>query len=279
MKKIFLTILIAIVIFPALVHGDINSNLICYYTFDEGSGTSAADSAGNCGAGTLTGTNAPTWFTPGKIGAAGINNTDGTGGNGGYVMPANNTGITGTQSDWSFATWINPSDLTGELNHNIFMGGDVSNFWLEVNSDGTLLYLDVSGSSLTSSAGAITTNTWHHVVLTCKDDFPTINRATLYINGSQVAQQTGLTGGSAWCYNTNGLPMKLSWAGISLYAGSYGFTGKVDDSRIYSRELSSSDVVELYAYPPIAVATTKSFSILSGKLFSVFTGRTFILKR
>lgn len=107
----FAFILILLFSLPGFVWAqDITTGLVGHWKFDEGSGTTAADSSGNNNTGTLI--NGPTWtLAPsnggdGKIGGAvsfdGITQ---------YVNSGSNT-ILDNLPALSFSAWINPSTAT-----------------------------------------------------------------------------------------------------------------------------------------------------------------------
>src|SRR4051812_49333464 len=79
MKKLLLTIILAVFLLPNFAHADITSNLEAWWKCNEGTGTTAADATGNGHTGTLNGTAG--WLVPGKIGAAACS-YPGTSGNG-----------------------------------------------------------------------------------------------------------------------------------------------------------------------------------------------------
>lgn len=238
MNKLILS-LVFLIFFSLPAKADITTNLICQYKFNDGSGTTAIDSAGTCGNGTLAGTTPPSWTT-GYIGTGAINNTVGTGGGGGYVSTPNS--VLGSHTNFTFAAWVNPTSLTGQSGHNVFVGGNGSNHWLEVNSSGHFVYHDYSNIEYEDTGTTLSTGTWYHLAVTCKDLQSSSSVMTMYLNGSQVKQITGTT----VCYGTTA--EKYYWGTIGNVAGSYGFTGKIDEGRIYTRELSSTDIADLYAY-------------------------------
>ena len=64
---------------------------------------------------------------------------------------------------------------------------------------------------------------------------------TLYINGSQVAQNTSMTRNPSSLGSTN-----QNWIGRSQISGDAYLNGRVDKFRIYNRALSSAEVGLLY---------------------------------
>ena len=100
-----------------------------------------------------------------------------------------------------------------------------------------------NGNAVSVVGSTLPLNVWTHVVET----YSSTNGVTLYVNGIQV----GTTGGAS--YTASGVPdyVLLGYygsLGSSCQAGSISpgqFTGVIDEFRIYSRELSLSDVCVL----------------------------------
>jgi hypothetical protein len=80
----------------------------------------------------------------------------------------------------------------------------------------------------------VSPNTWNHVVCTYG-----AGTKTIYINGTQVAQQTGLTG-------------TISTNNYGLYLGAHGpgtnffLNGKIANSRVYNKALTAAEVLQNY---------------------------------
>jgi hypothetical protein len=109
-----------------------------------------------------------------------------------------------------------------------------SNFF---NSDGTFYFRTVGLSTwdLTFYAPSyISPNTWNHIVCTYSSGVKTI-----YINGVQINQLTGITG-----------TIPTNTAG--LFLGAYGpgsgyfLNGKIANSRVYNKALSAAEVLQNY---------------------------------
>jgi hypothetical protein len=108
-----------------------------------------------------------------------------------------------------------------------------SNFY---NSDGTFYFITIglSPQDLTFTASThITAGQWNHVVCTVGG-----GTKTVYINGIQRYQQTGVTG-------------TMPTGQTNQYVGKYGsggneypFNGSIAVSRVYNRALSPSEVAQ-----------------------------------
>jgi hypothetical protein len=94
-----------------------------------------------------------------------------------------------------------------------------------------------SGYGLSSPAGAATTNTWHNLVFTMDE---TNNILTLYLDGTQVAQDTSFSRESdSTSANVN--------IGRRGYTSDRYFTGAIDDVAVWDRVLSASEVSDIYS--------------------------------
>jgi hypothetical protein len=106
-----------------------------------------------------------------------------------------------------------------------------SNFF---NGDGTFYFRTVGLSPLDltfASASYITANAWNHIVCTYGS-----GTKTIYVNGVQIAQQTGVTG-TMPTGQTNQYVGKYGNAG-----NNYPFNGKIAVSKVYNRALTASEV-------------------------------------
>jgi len=93
----------------------------------------------------------------------------------------------------------------------------------------------VNGGSEQCSSSELALDTWYQIVITMSQT----NGTRLYVNGSQVANTSISTVGS-----TSGYTFKIG-AGVWGASGA-NLDGFVDDVMIYSRELSSTEVAQLY---------------------------------
>jgi hypothetical protein len=229
-----------------------NSGLVGWWKFDDGSGTSAADSSGNGNTGALH--NTPTWTTSGKYGDALVfanasNN---------YVDIANPANFDlGATNPFSLAAWVYRTNATteGEILARV-LGGNwtVYSLWMPGNGESgcnstcttNCLEMDIvntAGSNMLCKlvgGSAVTPNVWHHVVMTY-DGSVTLAGLNLYVDGVlQTASQT-----------TNNLTGSIL-AATDLKIGTDepgqgdSFTGTVDDVRIYNRVLSATEILNLY---------------------------------
>jgi hypothetical protein len=227
--------------------GWVGQGLVGYWKFNEGSGTSAADSSGNGSTGTLL--NSPTW-APGVSGNGlmfdGVDD---------YVeipsSPIYSTNYGGVNQSFSYSAWIQSSNYTppqvilSRRNHcnseghfKIYVSGN--KVYLSFYSD-----IDALTRVLVSQNNVLTNGQLHHIVWT-----RTWGEATtkLYVDGTSVPL--------AQDYPNNGTRYEDLVLSIGAQKGdgvacvttpSYFFTGLIDDVRIYNRILSTSEVARAYA--------------------------------
>jgi len=202
-----------------------------YYTFDEGAGTSAADSFGNSNTGTLqTGAG----WTTGIVGANAVNLNGTTG----YVDIANP--VIDTTQSYTVATWVKLNNLTGFQTFASIDGSSASAFYLQMQ--GGKFAMTVRSTDSTSGAetkvsqiAAPSTGVWYHVVGVYDSSAQTI---ALYVNG-QLQGSTSFT--TAWKGTGHTAVGRGKWNG-----GNVDFTnGALDDTHFYDRGLSASEIAGL----------------------------------
>jgi len=154
-----------------------SANLVGYWEFDEGTGTTAAASSGSSNAGTLI--NGAFW-TAGKTGSAvsfdGVDDA--------VTIPASTKYDSNT---FTTSFWINPLTLkSGNGNSNMIMGRETyitKGFRFGLNTNGApSFWTTQSGGSISlTSSLVIPTNAFSHVVVTYDGSV-----GKMYINGSTV---------------------------------------------------------------------------------------------
>jgi glucose/arabinose dehydrogenase len=200
---------------------------VATWTFDEGSGTQAADSSGNGHGGTLV--NGPTWIA-GKFGNA--LQFDGTND---YVDTAVESGFDFT-GPFSASLWVKRNGFSkaweamltkGDSTWGIARNGSARTAaFTTFNSSGTAQ--DLVGST------TIDDNQWHHIVAVS-----TGTAKQIYVDGVLVAS-TSYTQTLA----TNNLNLRI---GMNQEFTSAYYGGAVDDVRVYGRALTAAEVTALYS--------------------------------
>ena len=193
-------------------------NPSAYWSFDEGSGTVAADSSGNSHNATLV--NSPTWVS-GKLGSAlQLNGTN---------QYASFTSIP-LSSDFTLSTWFKQTSGCGMI-----IGNDQNAAILGYEQYCGGFWLGSDGGTMVSWPGVIPSNgSWHNAILTANR---TTNLAELWIDG--VSQGTKNISGFNWT-SSNNAPQYIG-KNYSKY-----FAGSIDDVRIYNRVLTNQEVSDLY---------------------------------
>jgi len=207
-----------------------------YWTFDQGTGTSATDSSGNGNTGTLQA--AASWTT-GNVGPYAVNLTGAT--NSFVSTPAP---VIDSSQSYSVSAWVKPSSITGNNKTIVAIDGSaISPFYLQIAGGQygfALRGSDSTASALTTANGvAATVGTWTHLVAVHDD---TANTVSLYVDGvlkgttsfNSPWKATGATtvGRAKW----NGLPVDF-------------FSGAIDDVHLYDRVLTPTEVTQLAADP------------------------------
>jgi hypothetical protein len=194
---------------------------VAAYGFNEGTGTTVADSSGNGNNGRISGA---TWTNSGKYGSALVFN-----GTSALVTVSNSTTLQ-LNAAMTLEAWVNPAAGTNAFRDVIYKGND--NYYLEATSPtagepaggGTFGSTDVP----IYGTAALAVNTWSHLAVTYDGGF-----LRLYVNGNEVANriQPG-----AIATSTNALQI----GGDTLY--SQYFKGLIDEVRIYNRALSAAEI-------------------------------------
>lgn len=210
-----------------------NTNgLVSYWSADD----SAADSFG-----TNNGIFALPAYGEGKFGRA--FSFDGTG-NDNFVEFPDSDSLDVQAGDYTLSVWA--KFVEGNREHYIAgkgaCGGTGSNFYIGINENNQA-FIDISheggGSRVSSSAGILNINTWHHLVLRkIGPDF------TLFKDGNPVLLHTE-TGQIL----VNEAPFTIG-KGDGCNLPELVMHGLVDDVRLFNRSLSDPEIAELYNYSP-----------------------------
>lgn len=202
---------------------EFNEQLVGNWKFDD-TPSSATDSSGNGYSGSASGT-----LVAGKFG-----NATSLNGSSNFAFISDNSALTPSTLTWS--VWVNPSSLPTSGNRMGIIDkrdddGAGTGYLLELfNNGGTQQVVWRTGASSLAVNTTLATDTWSHIVVT-----QTSTTATLYINGSQA-------GTGAQTAPTN--------YAFQLYFGKERtnsfFAGKLDEIRLYSRELNTDEISDLY---------------------------------
>ncbi|MEQ8324789.1 MAG: LamG-like jellyroll fold domain-containing protein [Vicingaceae bacterium] len=155
------------------------------------------------------------------------------------------------QSAVTISMWIYPQLISGAINRNVsiqFGSKDVGQLTLRVQEENlphfqaNLVDAYANNTSFTRSDNSFDYDTWYHVVGVYTDNY-----VNLYVNGAQQndSQNKG-TGGKL-----SGVPSNAELNIGKLYVWNspvsyHYFHGKLDDIKIYTRELSFAEITALY---------------------------------
>jgi len=230
----------------------LSDGLVGYWKLDEASENSCSDSkdtcdsSGNNNHGAWSGT-----FTAGagKFGNAG-SFIDGASR---YIDFGDPTTYDFGSSNFSISVWFNRSEIgswDGNLINKWNTGGSLNtNEWAlgaaSGSSDSLFPGFTINSGSTFYTATSneqAALNKWHHLVGIRNNDY-----IYLYLNGSEKAK---IYIGSVAVNNVNGRTLKIA----KIDGGSYGFIGQIDETRVYNRALSPSEVRQLYEWAPGPIA-------------------------
>jgi hypothetical protein len=260
------------------------TGLVGYWPLDEGSGTTTADvsstgSTANGNTGTLT--NSPSWSTGvwalGPTGSALTFN-----GTTNYVKASGSGSLANLYSTgMTVAAWIKPSGSGGGGVGRIVDKDDNQQGWFfAMNGTTTVKFTSdqfAGAGALTRTSNAtIALNVWQHVVATW-DGSQSGGNIHVYING--VAADAASSNGSGSTNSDSTVPITIGNREID---SARGFSGSIDDVRVYNRVLSATEIQNLAVSTPNVDITSVSSGTLStfapavaGQL--VYTDRTYTI--
>ncbi len=222
------------------------NGLVGYWSFDGSdiSGTSAYDRSGNNNTGTLT--NGPT-VAIGKMGQA--MNFDGSDD---YVDCGSGASLN-LNTSFTYTAWIKPQNVTGDK--MIISKGTTGQWYVYFSLNGNKLYVATYDDSTVATLDGLTVlsaSGWSHVVVSYDG-----SSLKLYVNGVLDNSTSSLinpsTGGTQFTYI--GRPTYTS--------GSY-FNGLIDDTRIYNRALTTSEINQLYKAGEAKLQATQNSKLTNG---------------
>ena len=231
---------------------DITTGLVGYWKFDEGSGSSAADSSTNVppNTGTLTQfadtSFTSMWTTDAWFGDNLLFNQNNETTN--YVSIPNAASLNfESGKQWTVAAWVKLS-ATGTSGAIISKGQNANQYNYLLDYTGTKFHVKMrnSGNTGGSDVNSGTTpkaGTWYHVAGTYnRNGSP---KLVIYVNGVTNGDSGGDTYTTLYA-TTHAVTIGNRQTGAG---GPYNapFLGNIDDAHIYNRALSASDVLELYS--------------------------------
>ncbi len=140
--------------------------------------------------------------------------------------------------------------------------------YLEFSGDGILRQFQFINGSFDSSGTGFTysANTWYHIC----GAWPSSGNSTLYVNGVAV-DSTALSNSTPTGINTTRIGGFIDSNGATL---NY-FNGSIDDSRVYNRELSPTEIATLYQAGEVKFNTSPTNFLTNGLVgYWTMDGRT-----
>jgi hypothetical protein len=195
-------------------------DLVAYYPFDEGSGTTAGDYIGG-NSGVLTG--GPAWSVGKFGGALSFDGTDDRV----VTSPSILSSYPAT-----VCAWIKPnpsSMITSIVNKTNF------EFYIYKADTGLYLQLYNNTNNGVISSGTLQTNVWQHVCASVAADGAT----KIYINGAPSGSGSVTPAQSSASFTIGSRPN----SGLN-------FLGNIDEVRVYNTVLSDGEIASLYALVP-----------------------------
>ncbi len=207
---------------PSHVHAA-TSGLVAAYSFNEGSGTTVADSSGNGNNGTVSGA---TWTSSGKYGGALSFN-----GKSSRVV-VNDSASLHLSGGMTLEAWVSPTSVPTYWQDVIYKQNDI--YFLEAGSSlsknppAVGATFSSHGDQFLAGTSTLPANQWTHLAATY--DGATLQ---LYVNGVQVASRA-----MSDTVTSSSSPLQIG--GDSAF-GQY-FKGIIDEVRVYNRALAPAEI-------------------------------------
>jgi Concanavalin A-like lectin/glucanases superfamily len=224
-----------------------DADLVLWYTFDDGAGTTAMDwsaAAGGPRNGMLTtaGTGGGVAFTlTHQIGTYAVSLTgNGTAGGGEVLLPslADLAPQAVTISAWVYVTadqhWQRVFDLGNST-------ADSFALTTHNQSDNPRFLIRRGGveQSITGTGVVLSVGTWHHMAVVLPEGSP--YTGFLYVDGALVGTNTALT-----VHPGDLGPTVINSLGKSQFTADPYFSGAIDDFRVYRRALATTEITTLF---------------------------------
>ena len=197
-------------------------DLVGYWAFDEGSGTTAADLSVNGYNGTLNG--GVTWTDGIYGGALQFNGSDSYVGTGQSIL--------NDLDGFTLAGWVSASNIGSYT--GLFGQNDLIEFGFTTENGGQLgVWMSGNGWSFLGADYAFPYPSWHHLVLTGD-----ASRVVIYIDGQEAASDEG-----GMVSGNSGFPFNIGAYVFNENADS--LLGEIDDVWVFGRALTQDEIQTL----------------------------------
>ncbi len=214
------------------------SNLVAYYNFNEGTGTTVSDKGNNSNNGTMANMTIDDWVSNSLFAQNYSLDLDGSND---YLQITDDNAID-INSSITISAWIYPTNIANKdgiisKRTSTENSGDWAFRFTSSAKLKLLIWDGDANNGSTSSTNAISTNTWTHISFTHDNS---TNTTKFYINGSLDATGTGLSKNLAG----NNSNVHIGWDGQQ---GDKYFTGKIDEVRIWD-DVRTQVEIQNYMY-------------------------------
>ncbi len=215
----------------------VDPNLVGWWRFNDGSGTTALDSSGNERHGVLV--NNPLWVSGIRDGALEF-------ASGKRVAITGYDGILGPHAR-TCAAWVNVSN-TAASTITWGVSGAGTKWTIRTNNPATLRA--ECGQGNTWGTTNIADSQWHHIAVVLEDDgSPDISEVKLYVDGKLDPTAAG---GTPRAINTStGGDVQIAY---DLNSTGRSFQGRIDDVRIYDRAMNAAAIQAVMSDPGVVTA-------------------------
>jgi hypothetical protein len=176
-------------------------------------------------------------FSTGKVGeAASFDGIDD------YVFLGNNLHDTLHQGDWSLSLWMYKTNTAqGALYSTIYVGPNVKSYGALLSGTTTYSFQIYANSSsqMLLNFGTFVTNQWNHLVVTRSSS---LGNYKSYLNGTLISTVSSAVNPTY----LNGYVNRVTQGGRQFSAMAQFLNGKIDETYIWNKVLSDSEVTELY---------------------------------
>ncbi len=217
-------------------------NLVAHWRFDEGSGTTTYDSAGD-NDGNITGAS----WTSGQVGGAlrfdGVDD---------YVEVNDNASLDFGAGNFTISLWFRTTATDGELVDKSGGGtGRSKGYSLTIGTFGTindgkiaLRVRDGSRRDIIRTQGAYNDGDWHHLAAIRKGSFAW--NLNIYVDGVDVATATLKNQGAGDISNSYDLSIGAKYDAGDTNTWENFLAGAIDEVIIFGRALSTQEILQLY---------------------------------